>query len=49
MIEIEQFDHVGIRVTEPDRAMDFYKLLGFELELKVDFDDVIIMKNKYYS
>ena len=46
MIEIEQFDHVGIRVTEPDRAMDFYKLLGFELELKVDFDDVIIMKNK---
>ena len=45
MIKIENVDHLGIRVTDPKRALDFYKILGFELHKKVDFDNVIIVKN----
>ncbi len=45
MINIEQVDHLGIRVTDPQRALDFYKILGFETHLEVDFDAVIIIKN----
>ena len=45
MISIERIDHIGIRVTERQRALDFYALLGFEVELEVDFDAVIVLKN----
>jgi catechol 2,3-dioxygenase-like lactoylglutathione lyase family enzyme len=46
MISIEGFDHIGIRVTDRQRAIDFYALLGFEVALEVDFDAVIVIKNK---
>lgn len=46
MITIERFDHIGIRVTERQRALNFYALLGFEVALEVDFDAVIVMKNQ---
>lgn len=45
MISIEQFDHTGIRVTDQQRAIDFYKILGFEVHIEVDFDAVVVMKN----
>jgi catechol 2,3-dioxygenase-like lactoylglutathione lyase family enzyme len=45
MITIERIDHIGIRVTERQRALDFYALLGFEVALEVDFDAVIVLKN----
>jgi len=44
-MNIEKFDHVGIRITERERAVQFYEALGFEIEVEVDFDSVIIMKN----
>jgi lactoylglutathione lyase len=45
MINIEQFDHVGIRITDRDRAVKYYESLGFEIIIEVDFDAVIVMKN----
>ena len=45
MINIEQFDHVGIRITDRERAVKYYESLGFKIEVEVDFDAVIVMKN----
>jgi lactoylglutathione lyase len=45
-ITIERVDHVGIRVRDLDRALDFYRALGFELVHKVTFDAVAIIKNE---
>ncbi len=45
-IDIERVDHIGIRVRELDRALAFYRVLGFELRHKVDFDDVAIITNR---
>ncbi len=44
-INVERVDHTGIRVADPDRAIAFYEMLGFELLTKVDFDPVIIIRN----
>jgi catechol 2,3-dioxygenase-like lactoylglutathione lyase family enzyme len=45
MIVIEQFDHLGIRVTDKARALTFYAKLGFEIAHESDFDAVVIIKN----
>jgi lactoylglutathione lyase len=45
-ITVERVDHIGIRVRDLDRALAFYRLLGFELEYKVTFDAVAIIKNQ---
>ena len=45
-IAIEKVDHIGIRVRELDRALAFYRVLGFELRHKVEFDDVAIIRNR---
>lgn len=45
MINIEQFDHVGIRITDRERSVKYYEFLGFKIEVEVDFDAVIVMKN----
>jgi len=45
MISIERFDHIGIRITQRQRALDFYAVLGFTVTLEVDFDAVIVLKN----
>jgi lactoylglutathione lyase len=44
-ITIERVDHIGIRVRDLDRALGFYRVLGFELVHKVTFDAVAIIKN----
>src|SRR5215475_9285103 len=44
-VPIERVDHIGIRVRDLDRAMAFYRALGFELHHKVTFDAVAIIKN----
>ena len=38
MIAIEKFDHVGIRVREKSRSIDFYAGLGFALLTDVGFE-----------
>jgi lactoylglutathione lyase len=45
MMPIEAIDHIGVRITEPSRALAFYAVLGFEPILSVDFDAVLILKN----
>jgi lactoylglutathione lyase len=45
-ISVERVDHVGIRVVDVDRALAFYKLLGFEVFTVVTFDPVTIIRNK---
>ena len=45
-IAIERVDHIGIRVGDLDRALTFYRVLGFELHHKVTFDAVAIIKNR---
>ena len=45
-ITIEKVDHIGIRVRDFERALVFYRVLGFELRHKVEFDDVAIIKNE---
>ncbi len=45
MISIEQVDHIGIRITDKKRALAFYALLGFKVEVEVDFEPVTIIKN----
>ena len=44
-MNIFQVDHIGIRVVDAKRAVNFYRGLGFDVILEVDFDAVIIMKN----
>lgn len=31
MIEISNFDHIGIRISDKDKSVAFYELLGFEM------------------
>ena len=45
MIAIEQYDHLGIRVTDAARAIAFYETLGFRLLRRVEHDAVVIMEN----
>lgn len=44
-IAIDQVDHIGIRVRDLDRALAFYEVLGFKLEVKVPYDAVAIIRN----
>ena len=45
-ISVERVDHTGIRVADPDRAIKFYVMLGFEVITRVTFDEVIIIRNE---
>lgn len=38
MIEISNFDHIGIRISDRDATVAFYELLGFELIADGGFD-----------
>ncbi len=45
MIEIERFDHVGIRVADAERSIAFYGVLGFEVHHRSTIDAVVIVRN----
>lgn len=45
MIDIERVDHIGIRVSDVDRALAFYGVLGFDHLKTVTFDAVTIIRN----
>ena len=47
MIKIKSIDHIGIRVADKDRAIEFYNLFDFKLVRAADNDDVIVMKNDH--
>ena len=44
-ITIKQVDHIGIRVSDLDRSMAFYRVLGFEFEYQSETDAVAIINN----
>ena len=44
-ITVKQVDHIGIRVSDLERATAFYKVLGFDFEHQSSNDDVAIVKN----
>jgi lactoylglutathione lyase len=46
-ISIERVDHIGIRVRDLDRALDFYRVLGFSLSHRAEDDDVAIIRNEH--
>lgn len=31
MLDIQRFDHIGIRISDRDRSVAFYETLGFEM------------------
>jgi lactoylglutathione lyase len=47
MIEIAAVDHIGVRVRDLERAMRFYRLLGFELDYKAKNDAVAVVRNPH--
>jgi len=46
-IDVERVDHIGIRVRDLDRALAFYKVLGFALRRRTEGDDVAIVRNEH--
>jgi lactoylglutathione lyase len=46
-IAIERVDHIGIRVRGLDRALAFYRVLGFTLVHRAVGDDVAIVRNEH--
>lgn len=44
-VAIERVDHIGIRVRDLDRALAFYRVLGFALRRRATGDDVAIIAN----
>jgi lactoylglutathione lyase len=44
-VAIERVDHIGIRVRDLERALGFYRVLGFELAQRAKGDDVAIVRN----
>lgn len=44
-VTIEGVDHIGIRVRALDRALAFYRVLGFTLWRRAEGDDVAILRN----
>ena len=46
-IAIERVDHIGVRVRDLDRALAFYRVLGFTLAHRAVGDDVVIVRNEH--
>lgn len=46
LISIDRVDHIGIRVRDLDRALRFYRILGFSLLRRAKDDDVAIIRNE---
>jgi len=46
-IQIHRVDHIGIRVKDLERAMQFYRILGFELRWQDPHDAVAVIRNAH--
>src|SRR5437660_3361632 len=46
-IAIERVDHIGVRVRNLDRALGFYRVLGFAVVRRAEGDDVAIIRNEH--
>lgn len=46
-IDVPAVDHIGVRVRDLDRAMEFYALLGFAVEHKAANDAVAVVRNAH--
>ena len=46
-IDIRAVDHIGVRVRDLERAMQFYSLLGFTLHWKSSTDAVAVIRNPH--
>jgi lactoylglutathione lyase len=46
-IAVERVDHIGVRVRDLDRALAFYRVLGFDLVHRAENDDVVITRNEH--
>jgi catechol 2,3-dioxygenase-like lactoylglutathione lyase family enzyme len=46
-IAIERVDHIGVRVRNLDRALAFYRVLGFAVVRRAEGDDVAIIRNEH--
>jgi lactoylglutathione lyase len=45
-IAVERVDHIGVRVRDLERALAFYRVLGFALVRRAETDDVAIIRNE---
>lgn len=47
MLNIESVNHIGIRIRQKDRSIEFYQMLGFEFTTDAGFEDghPIIMRH----
>jgi catechol 2,3-dioxygenase-like lactoylglutathione lyase family enzyme len=45
VIDIQTVDHIGVRVSDLDRAMAFYGLFGFVADHRAENDAVVVIKN----
>jgi lactoylglutathione lyase len=46
-IDIPRVDHIGIRVRDLERALEFYAILGFALHHKAANDAVAVVRNAH--
>src|SRR5258708_768984 len=46
-IAIERVDHIGVRVRNLDRALGFYRVLGFAVVRRAEGDDVAVIRNEH--
>jgi lactoylglutathione lyase len=46
-IDVPAVDHIGVRVRDLERAMQFYAMLGFQLEHKAANDAVAVVRNAH--
>jgi lactoylglutathione lyase len=46
-IDVPAVDHIGVRVRDLERAMNFYGMLGFQLEHKAANDAVAVVRNAH--
>jgi lactoylglutathione lyase len=44
-MRIQSVHHIGLRVTDEQRSVDFYGLLGFAVVYRDQHDPVVILKN----
>jgi catechol 2,3-dioxygenase-like lactoylglutathione lyase family enzyme len=47
MIEITAYEHVGIRVSDPERSLSFYRKLGFEIAHELPEQEAIELVNSH--